>query len=211
VASAYGPAPAALRETGVVFSALQGQGTLLRLYMFPDRFHIEINYPASSENRTMIGDRVWNLHAPANPVSRGAIMLQAVRVALPWSLLSRQSAAVDRGTATGPGGGAVRVVEFPLVMHHTVVVEIDPETGYIVRSRGIQKVGEHEIEFATVYSDFRVEGGRVHAAREDQSAAGTRTGYSLIDKVEYLDAIPDSVFAPWESARGTTWCDARVG
>jgi len=200
VASVYGPAPGAIRESGTTFSALEGEGSLLRLTKFPDQFHIEIAYAAASDERTMIGARAWNKRAPANPMSRGAIVLQATRVALPWSLLSRQSSAIDRGTASEPDGTTVQLVEVPLEETLRMLVDIDPRTGYIVRSRGIAVIGGTAIEFATLYSDFRTEGGRVHAAREEQFAAGAKTGYSFIDKVEYLDTLPDGAFAPWASA-----------
>ena len=43
-------------------------------------------------------------------------------------------------------------------------------------------------------------GGRAHAAREVQYAAGAKTGYSFIERVEYLESLPDSAFAPWALA-----------
>jgi hypothetical protein len=200
VASVYGPAPGAIRETGTTFSVLEGEGTLLRLYKFPDRFHIEIAYAEAFDNRTMIGDKTWNKQAAANRMSRGAIVLQAARIALPWSMLSRQSAALDRGAAALPDGRAVRVIEVPLAEALTMLVDVDPDTGHIVRSRGMQVLAETEIEFATLFSDFKSRDGRVYAAREEQFAAGRKTGYSFLDKVEYLDSLPDSAFAPWASA-----------
>ncbi len=200
VASVYGPAPGAIRETGTTFSVLEGEGTLLRLYRFPDRFHIEIAYAEAFDNRTMIGDKTWNKQATANRMSRGAIVLQAARIALPWSMLARQSAALDRGAASLTDGRAVRVIEVPLAETLTMLVDVDPETGYIVRSRGMQVLAQTEIEFATMFSDFKSRDGRVYAAREEQFAAGRKTGYSFLDKVEYLDSLPDSAFAPWASA-----------
>jgi hypothetical protein len=203
MANVYGPAPGAIRESGTAFSALEGEGTLLRLYKFPDRFHIEIAYAMASDDRTMVGTSTWNKKAPATPMARGAIVLQAARIALPWSLLARQSAALDRGAASLPDGRTVRVVEFPLGDALSMLVDIDPDSGYILRTRGMYLVGGNAIEFATLFSDFRKEGGRVHAAREEQYAAGTKTGYSFIDKVEYPDSLPDAEFAPWATADGS--------
>jgi len=201
VGSVYGPAPGAIRETGTTYSVLEGEGSLLRLYKFPDRFHIEIAYAVASEDRTMIGAKAWNKRVPANPMSRGAIALQAARIALPWSLLSRQAVAIDRGTAPASDGGTVRVIEVPIEEALRMLVDVDPHTGYITRTRGIYVMGDSTaVEFATVFSDFRAQGGRVHAAREEQFAAGTKTGYSFIEKVEYLEAMPDSAFAPWALA-----------
>jgi len=200
VASAYGPAPGAIRETGTTFSVLEGEGALLRLTKFPDQFHVEIAYAAASDNRTMIADKAWSRQMPANRITRGAIALQAVRVALPWSLLSRQSAAIDRGTASALDGRLVRIIEVPLEETLSMLVDVDPATGHILRSRGLYVLAETTIEFSTLFSDFRSEGGRVRAAREEQFAAGTKTGYSFIERIEYLESLPDSEFAPWASA-----------
>jgi hypothetical protein len=197
VVSVYGPAPGAIRETGTTFSALEGEGSLLRLYKFPDKFHIEIAYAVASDDRTMIGAKAWNKRAPANAMLRGAIALQAARIALPWSLLSRQAAAIDRGTASAPDDRTVRVIEVPIEEALRMLVDIDPQTGYILRTRSIYVMGGTAVEFATLYADFRKEGGRVHAAREEQFAAGAKAGYSFIEKVENLESKPDSAFAPW--------------
>jgi hypothetical protein len=77
-----------------------------------------------------------------------------------------------------------------------LIVEVDPKSGRLVRSRGIQSVGARSMEFATVYADFRTSGGRLHAAREEHFAMGQHTGFSVIDEVEYPDAIADSRFRP---------------
>ena len=197
VASGYGATPPAMvRETGTTYSVMRGDGSLLRLYKAPDRFHIEINYATSSETRTMVGAMAWSQHSPANPVLRGAIALQAGRIAMPWNLLAKPSAVVDLGTTLTAEGKAVRVIEFPLEEQLKLVAEIDPETGYILRSRGIQSLGEKTIEFATVYSDFRKEGGRIHPAHEEQFAMGINIGRSSIEKIEYPESIPDSAFMP---------------
>jgi hypothetical protein len=200
VAAAYGPAPGAIRETGTTFSVLEGEGSLVRLTKFPDQFHIEIVYAGASDNRTMIGDKAWSRQVPANRVTRGAIALQALRVALPWSLLSRQATVIDRGTASALDGRSVRIIEVPIEETLSMLVDVDPATGHILRSRGMYVLAETTIEFSTLFSEFRSEGGRVHAAREEQFAAGTQTGYSFIERVEYLESLPDSAFAPWASA-----------
>jgi hypothetical protein len=200
VASVYGPAPGAIRETGTTFSVLEGEGSLLRLTKLPDRFHLEIAYAMANEDRTMIGAKAWNKRAPANDMTRGAIALQAARIALPWSLLSRQSDAVDRGTTSAPDGKTARVIEVPLDDAMRMLIDVDTQSGYVLRSRGIYVTGGTAVEFATLFSDFRKEGTRVHAAREEQYAAGAKTGYSFIEKVEYLETIPDSAFAPWALA-----------
>ena len=197
VASVYGATPPVVtRETGTTTSLLRGDGSLLRLYKAPDRFHIEISYASSSESRTMVGAMAWYQHTPANPVLRGAIALQAARIALPWSMLERQSAAVDLGAVSISDGKTVRAIEFPLEDQLKLVIEIDPESGHILRSRGIQSLGDKTIEFATVYSDFRKENGRIHPAHEEQFAMGVNTGHSIIENIEYPESIPDGAFMP---------------
>ncbi|HEY0845565.1 MAG TPA: hypothetical protein VGE12_09360 [Noviherbaspirillum sp.] len=197
VAAAYGgKPPAAMIETGKTISFRRGEGVLERLYKAPDRFRIRIDYPAASESRTMIGARAWQQGTSANPILRGAIALQLARIALPWNVLERPSAATDLGTVSGPAGKSVRAIAFRMEEALELVIEIDPESGRILRSRGIQSVGRNTLEFATEYSDFRITDGRLHAAREEHFAMGQHTGYSLIEKVAYPATIPDSDFTP---------------
>jgi len=197
VAAAYGgPAPTAMVETGTTTSFIRGPGSLLRQYQAPDRFRIEINYATGSEVRAMAGDSAWMQGKPSNPTLRGAVALQAARMALPWNMLARQDAAVDRGELAGPEGKSVRVVELALEDKLKLVVEIDPDSGHILRSRGIQSIGSNTMEFATGYSDFKTEGGRTYAAHEEHYAMGQHTGYSNITKIDYPAALPDSVFIP---------------
>ncbi|WP_394755516.1 hypothetical protein [Rhodoferax sp.] len=197
VAAAYGATPpAAIREKGTTTSFLRGNGPLVRLFKAPDKFRSEISYASSNEVRTLVGPLAWQQHKPANTVSRGAIALQAARIALPWNMLALRSATVDLGTATTPEGQTVQIVEFPLEPQLKLVVDIEPETGHILRSRGVMSLGDRAAEFVTHYSDFRREGGRIHAGREDQFAVGQYIGYSIIDSVEYPETMPDSDFAP---------------
>lgn len=197
VASAYGAqAPTAIREKGTTVSFRQGNGTLSRIFKSPDRFRIEIRYAARGESRAMVGEEAWAQGEPANPVLRGAIALQAARIALPWNMLAKRGVATDLGTVTGEEGRTLRAVEFAPAQQLKMIVEIDPKTGYIVRSRGIQSMGGNAMEFATVYSDFRKRDGRVYAAREEHFAMGQHTGYSLIDTVDYPADLPDSAFRP---------------
>jgi hypothetical protein len=197
VAAAYGAAPpAAMVETGTTNSFRRGEGALLRHYKAPDRFRIEISYPSGTEIRAMAGADAWMQGVAANPALRGAVALQAARMALPWNMLAMQSSALDLGALSSREGKTVRAFELALQDKLKLVVEIDPDTGYILRSRGIQTVGNNSMEFATAYSDFRRESGRTHAYREEHYAMGQHTGNSVITKVDYPQSIPDSVFMP---------------
>ena len=100
------------------------------------------------------------------------------------------------GRGVGVDGKAVRAIEFPLEDQLKLVVEIDPETGHILRSRGIQSLGGNTVEFATVYSDFRKDNGRIRAVREEHYAMGQHIGHSIMEKIEYPESVPDSEFMP---------------
>lgn len=194
IAAAYGTtAPAAIVEEGKTTSFRRGDGKLLRQYQSPDRFSIRIHYASGSEARVMVGEKAWQQGAPANPMLRGAIALQVARIALPWNMLARRASLVDLGPVTGGGGHAI---EFPLEEQLKLVVEVESASGRILRSRGIYRMGEGTMEFATAYSDFRMVDGRLHAAREEHYAMGQHTGYSVIEKVSYPQDLPDSAFTP---------------
>ena len=197
VASVYGATPpAAIREVGTTHSLRRGRGALLRLFRAPDRFRSEISYASGTEVRTMIGALAWQQDSPANLLLRGAVALQMARIALPWNMLARQSAPVDLGEALSTDGKPVRVIELALEPQLKLLVEIEVETGYIVRSRGIFSVDGKALEFSTSYSDFQAEKGRAHAAREQQFAMGQHIADSVIEKVEYPRTIADSAFTP---------------
>ncbi len=197
VAAAYGAlAPTAIRATGNTTSLQRGSGALVRLFKAPNLFRSEINYASGMEVRTLRGPLAWHQNTPANPMQRGAIVLQAARVALPWNLLSARASAIDLGAARTAQGQSVRIIELALDPQLKLVVEIETETGHLLRSRGIQSMGAGAIEFSTDYSDFRSENGRVHAGREQQFVMGQHIATSVIDKVEYPATIPDSAFMP---------------
>ena len=196
VAAAYGAAPAAIRETGSTTSRQRGSGALVRLFKAPNLFRSEISYSSGMEVRTLRGALAWHQNTPANPMQRGAVVLQAARIALPWNLLSARASAIDLGAALTAQGQSVRIIELGLEPQLKLVVEIETETGHMLRSRGIQSIGAGAMEFSTDYSDFRSANGRVHAGREEQFVMGQHIATSLIDKVEYPATIPDSAFMP---------------
>ena len=197
VASVYGATPpAAIRETGTTSSFVRGSGAMLRLFRAPDRFRSEISYASGAEVRTMIGNLAWQQNTPASPVLRGAVALQVARMGLPWNMLAQPSATVDMGSTVNAEGKPVRVIELTLEPQLKLLIEIEIETGYIVRSRGMFSAEGKTVDFSTTYSDFRPENGRIHASREEQYAMGRHIGNSVIERVEYPQTIPDSAFTP---------------
>lgn len=196
IAAAYGTtAPEAMVEEGRTTSFRRGEGKLLRQYQAPDRFSIRIDYSSGSELRTLLGEKAWQQGAPANPMLRGAIALQVARIALPWNMLAKRSSLIDLGPVTISDGKAGRAIEFPLEEQLKLVVEVDTDSGRILRSRGIYRMGEGTMEFATAYSDFQTIHGRLHATREEHYAMGQHTGFSVIEKVSYPASLPEDAFA----------------
>lgn len=210
ITACYGAqAPLAIRQTGTTTSFSRGEGVLVRLFKDPDRFRNEISYRSGQEVRTLVGPLAWQQNKPANPALRSAIVLQAARVALPWNVLARWSQANDLGTQADDSGATLQVIELELEPLLKLVIYVDLANGHIVRSRGVMQVGSRSMEFATHYSDFRSQDGRCYAAREQQFAAGQHTGYSDIEHIEYLDALPDSAFAPWLQVQAPAATDTR--
>jgi len=203
-------APLAIRQTGSTTSFSRGEGALVRLFKSPDRFRNEITYSSGQEVRTLVGPLAWQQSKPANPALRSAIVLQAARVALPWNVLARWSETHDRGTEPDDSGNTLQLIELELEPNLKLVIHVDRASGRIVRSRGVMEVGTRSMEFATRYSDFRSQSGRVYAAREQQFAAGQHTGYSVIEHIEFLDALPDSAFAPWLQVQAPAHTSPRI-
>lgn len=197
VADTYGAkAPQAVRETGTTTSFRRGEGALMRQFKAPDRFRIDITYDTGSESRALIGSNAWQQGQAANAAMRGAIVLQAARLALPWSLLGKPTMLVDLGAVSGPAGRTWRALELPMADGMRLIAEIDPVTGRMMRSRGIQTVMGTTIEFATEYFDFARNGEHLYAAAEQHYAMGQHIGHSHIQRIEYLDTLPDSAFSP---------------
>lgn len=197
VADTYGAkAPQAVRETGTTTSFRRGEGALMRQFKAPDRFRIDITYDTGSESRALVGSNAWQQGQTANAAMRGAIVLQAARLALPWSLLGNPTALVDLGAVSGPAGRTWRALELPMADGMRLIAEIDPVTGRMMRSRGIQMVMGTTIEFATEYSDFARNGEHLYAGSEQHYAMGQHIGHSHIQRIEYLDTLPDNAFSP---------------
>lgn len=191
-----GEMPRAMRITGSTVSFSRGEGVMLRLFKSPDRFRSEITYASGAEVRTMVGPMAWNQSKPANPALRGAVALQAARIALPWNMLSRRDQVNDMGR-TEVDGVVLQTLAFTLEPTLKMLLQVESDSGHIVESRGIMIVGERTMEFTTQYSEFRSVDGRTYAAHEEQYAMGQHIGHSRIHNVEFLDALPDSAFAPW--------------
>jgi hypothetical protein len=178
VMTTYGGAAAwsrvtAFHQTGTVIPAMRpGEGKLTRDWQRPDKLRVEIVYPTSTEVRVLDGDHGTQNGKDASGMALDAMRLQAARLSLPELLIEKRKTLrqlEDRAA-----------IEIPLAPSMTLTVEVDPETGHIIRSTG----KANGIEFSTSYSDFRAVDGLLFAFREENSAAGTKTGTNQLGKIE---------------------------
>jgi hypothetical protein len=202
VAAAYATGTArgavqGLRQTGVTYSSTRGaEGTILRAFQRPDRLLVEIRYAQDQEVRLLRGPHAWKQGEPMGGTFRGAMRLQAARMELPWNLLEGRGQLRDKGSVEQGDGHSLRILELPLGAGVAFDVGIDPQSGRIVRSLGRLAGSMGVMEFGTAYEDFRYQDGRLYAAMERHFAQGELIGYTRIDKLEFLDSLPDELFAP---------------
>lgn len=197
-----GATPAAIHERGTTESLRRGTGPVERWWQGPDRFRIEIRYPGATESRLLNGAEAWQQGQPASPAFHGALLLQAARMALPWRLRDNAARVVDLGSVAGGSAKPVRTLEWPVREGIKLIVEIDPETRLILRSRGILTINNSSMEFATGYEDYRLVAGRRVAMIERHFAMGQYIGSTMLESVEFPAALPAPTFNPAPATGG---------
>ena len=203
VADAYGGVQTitkthAIKLSGTTFSQMRGaKGPVTRAYQHPDKLLVEIAYEGQvTERRVMSGANGWRQGQAVSGPFHSSMVLQAARMALPRILFDNKDKLIDRGTTEAGGASALHVLEIPLGEGLKLVVEIDPGSGRILRSRGIMSMGSATMEFGTGYESFRTHEGRLVAFKEIHYAAGQPTGYTEITAIEFFDKLPDELFRP---------------
>jgi hypothetical protein len=188
-----------VRQFGTTTSMLRPglTGTIQREFTAPDKLRVQITFANDVETRIYDGKEGWRMGAKVDGPPFDAMVLQAARLALPLNLLKQRSKLIDKGKGT-VDGKAVRTLELPLGKGLTLTVDIDPQSGRIVRSagRGGPGMGGRPIEFITGYSDFRKVGAVLFAFREGNYASGFTTGETVLQKIELTDKLPPSTFKP---------------
>ncbi len=194
IEKAYGPPPSfmALRQTGRTFSDMRGEGPMERLWAAPDRFRIRLDYPAGSEVRTMSGERAWQGRSRKDGPFLLAMRLQAARALLPWNLL-KSGRVTLLGSRTDDRGQRVQTLVLMLDSPLSLVVDVDPASGRILRSTGL---GIGSLQFVTEYSEFRQLGERLAAIREDHYAMGRHIGHSILQRIDFLPDPGPAAFTP---------------
>ena len=203
VAEAYGGEKTivetrAIKLEGTTYSAMRGaKGPVTRAYQHPDKLLVEIAYQGqATERRVLSGTNGWRQGQAVSGPFHSSMVLQAARMALPRILFDNKDKLIDRGTAKADGASDLHVLEIPLGDELKMLVEIDPQSGRILRSRGIMSMGNATMEFGTGYESFRMHKGRLVAFEEVHYAAGQPTGYTEITAIEFLKELPDYLFKP---------------
>jgi hypothetical protein len=187
----------AVRQRGRVTSTMRSGavGTMTRVFARPARLRVEVQFPAEPlELRLLDGDIAYRGDVATGGALHKALLLQATRLDLPWTLAEHRAELRDAGTVERDGR-TLRALEIPLGEGLTITVEIDPATGHILRSTGTTE-GEAPLEFSTRYDDFRMVGGLLFAFAEVNFAMGHQTGESHLDRVELLRTASRDLFRP---------------
>ncbi len=191
-----GATPAAIHERGTTESLRRGSGPVERWWQAPDRFRIEIRYPGAPESRLMRGSEAWQQGRPATAAFHGAVVLQAARMALPWRLRDNAERVSDLGAMPAADGKPVRSLAWQVQEGIRMIVDIDPATHLIQRSRGVLTVAGASMEFATGYEDYRLVDGRRVAMTERHFAMGQYIGNTTLEQVEFPAVLPAPTFEP---------------
>ncbi len=187
-------------DTGTVNSTMsRGAGAVTRTFQRPDKLRVEIRFPGEGgELRILDGGTGWRQGEQVSGAQLDSMALQAARLALPLSLLERRAGLRDAGSVNRDGK-ELRVIEYPPAAGMRIAAEIDPASGRILRTTGSSRSSAESpvtIEFVTEYADFRKVGGVLVPFREQNFAMGTRTGETILKRVEIGKALPGGTFAP---------------
>lgn len=126
-----------------------------------------------------------------------AMLLQAARLGMPALLDDFRSSLVALGTVERRGR-TLQVLGMEFHRGLEVRVEIDPESGRVLRSEGTMEGpgGDVAVSFATDYSDFREVDGALVPFLEVNWAQGRRTGRTQLEEVEFPSEPPAGAFHP---------------
>jgi hypothetical protein len=204
----------AVRMRGAVTSKLHpGQiGQLVRTYERPDRLRVEVAFPdAPPEIRVLEGARGWRNGQEVTGPQFLSMLLQVLRVDLPWLLHRARGQIVDLGVVE-VGNRPLRALAVDPAKGIRIEADIDPATGLIVRSRSTAE-GTPPLEFITTYDDHRVVGGVRFPFHEGNWANGQPTGDTLVEALEVAPpapgAAPAQTAAPGPAPAGGTPRPAR--
>jgi hypothetical protein len=183
----------ALRETGQVTAATKvgNSGMVVRTFARPLKLRVEVGDPAHpAEVRVLDGTNGWRNGKSDSGPGCDAMVLQAVRLDLPFQLLAHKAKLVEKEPMEYHGQ-RVRVVELPLENDLLVTCGIAPDSGRILFSTGQTAAGAMgRMKFETSYDDFRTVDGLLFAFKETNLAGGTKTADTTISTIQVLKTAP---------------------
>jgi hypothetical protein len=171
-------------------------GPIVRTFARPLKLRVEIGEPPT-EVRVLDGAQGWRNGKAVTGPGYEAMLLQAVRLDLPFQLLSNQPKLVEK-EPMDYHGVQLRVLELPLENGLSITAGLDPKTGRILFSTGNTPASGPmgRLSFETSYSDFSVVDGVLFAFNEVNLAGGTKTADIVLSLVQLLKSAPADAFKP---------------
>jgi hypothetical protein len=173
-------------------------GPTVRVFQWPDRLKVVIDYPDAPETRIVKGRQGWR--SSGGPVEEArspmldAMVLQASRAGLPWVLTTR-GAEARRAPAHDLDGRPLQGVELPVGDALAFRAWAD-STGRIRITQGEFIRGDMRTQFETIYDDWRPVSGLWFAHREENYAAGMQTSTTVFDSVIVDPSLRPDEFTP---------------
>jgi hypothetical protein len=189
---------AILREEGMVESAMRSSSTnpVIRVFSRPRKLRVEVRRTPQPEVRVLSDAKGWRDGKKATGPGYDAMVLQALRLDLPWQLFRHQHELVSKPDMEHEGHH-LGVLEFTLEGGLVLTAGIDRESGRILYSSGTIKGGEMgPTKFETYYDDFKTVDGVLFAFKETNMAQGMKTAETKLRKIEILKAEPAEAFVP---------------
>ena len=190
---------AVVRQSGRVESVRNAGHSIptVRTYARPLRLRVEIGGASNpGEVRVLDGEKGWRNGKESTGMGYEAMVLQAVRLDLPFQLLLQRKALMEKEPVDFEGK-RLRVVELPLKNGLSMTAGVEAETGRILFSKGTTQAGpDGATTFETRYDDFRTVEGRLFAFKETNFAGGTKTADIILSKIEPLKVPPADAFKP---------------
>jgi hypothetical protein len=189
----------AFTQNGQVIAAtsIGNSGPLVRTFARPLKLRVQIGDPAHpAEVRVLDGTNGWRNGKSVTGPSYEAMVLQAMRLDLPFQLLTHKDKLIEKEPSEFHGH-KIRTIELSLDNGLAMTAGIDPETGRILFSTGRTAAGPMgRLSFETDYDDFQTVDGILFAWKETNVANDTKTadiGFSLI---QLLKETPPNAFKP---------------
>jgi hypothetical protein len=172
-------------------------GRLTRIFERPRRLRVSVSYPGNTpERRILDGAQAWrDRREVTGTPPHLAMVLQAARMDLPFSLSEGVARVVDEGSIERDGK-RLRILSLPLGDGATVSAEIDEDSGRIERAVARMPAGVGSLEFVTTFSDHRKVSGTWVAFREESYVHGRHSGTTELSSVEFLAEAPTGAFRP---------------